>query len=750
MPLVADAASSKQRANTKQEKKAPVDVEADGLDIDQNNRIVTAKGNVRLVQTGVLELRADQAQYRVNESQLEASGRVQLVRRGDIFKGDKLSFDFDNAVGTLEKPDVNLSGPGGLITADQASFRSEGEGREFIHLQNASFTNCDCADPPWHLTAPEVEVDRANNRITGKNVRLYAGDVPVMLLPWWRQPLLPIRESGFLMPSFRASHNGFEFEQPYYWNISPNRDATVAVREMTRRGVMGSGQLRYLEPDYHGQLDFKGVYDTSNEEYRGLMLFNHKQKMDDWQFKAHLEGSRTRDFINDFEQKLVEPSTRRMESVAMAERFWNTGHGFSQVQTGINWYQDLEQKDDDKTVQNLPFLYASDSRLLNSVPLTEQALPLDWGRWRLDSEARLDNFYQLAGDITQRLDVSPTLHFERPLAIGRASATLGVRETAYLLRGDPNLTGTDRNETLHRESAMASLRLDSVLSRNYSNGILHTVEPSVQYVINKVTKQDSLPNYDASLRNFTTTGIFAQNLFSGTDRISDVQWVNYSLRSRILRHQQEENAFWDHILLTIGQRWAPEGNREYQDGHPFSTIVSGVDVKINHDISSSFGMGYNPYREKIESTDLTFSMALAEKEHRKTAMGMPTEFLRVGYHFNDPLSAGNPSLAVPTLAGWSTLTGLTASLTEQSRERMQDVILDTSTKISENWYWNQSTNYSLESSGLKSWRTGFVYEHSCWSVMLSGGRSLSSSTNAHGGDFVGLFINLQGLGGVGI
>jgi lipopolysaccharide assembly outer membrane protein LptD (OstA) len=175
-----------------------------------------------------------------------------------------------------------------------------------------------------------------------------------------------------------------------------------------------------------------------------------------------------------------------------------------------------------------------------------------------------------------------------------------------------------------------------------------------------------------------------------------------------------------------------------------------VDVKINHDISSSFGMGYNPYREKIESTDLTFTMALAEKEYRKTAMGMPTEFLRLGYHFNDPLSTGNLPLAVPNLAGWTTLTGLSASLTEQSRERMQDLILDTSTKISENWYWNQSADYSLENSGLKSWRTGFVYEHSCWSVMLSGGRSLSSSTSTHGGDFIGLFINLQGLGGVGI
>ncbi|WP_130471385.1 LPS-assembly protein LptD [Candidatus Magnetaquicoccus inordinatus] len=738
------------KAQINNEKNTPVDVEADGLDIDQARRIISATGNVRLVQTGILELTADQAQYHVHEKQILANGKVQLKRRGDLFKGENALFDFAKDVGTLEKADINLRGAGNLIKAEHAQFHSEGEGRDYLHLQNASFTNCECDPAPWHFTSPEVEIDREKNRITGKDVKLYAGDVPVLALPWWRQPLLPIRESGFLMPNFRVSSNGLEVEQPYYWNIAPNRDATFALREMTSRGLMGSGQLRYLEPGYHGQIDFKGLYDTKNEEYRGLALLNHKQKIEDWQLKAHFEGSRTRDFINDFEQKLVEPSSRRLESTATVERNWQSGSSFSQLQSGINWYQDLEQKNDDHTVQNLPFLYASDSRLLKSISALEHAEPLSWGRWRLDSEARLDNFYQLAGDITQRLDMSPTVRVEKPVSIGTVSATFGIRETAYLLNGDPNQTGTDRRETLHRESATASMRVDSILSRNFDNGLLHTLEPSVQYVVNKASNQDQLPNYDASLRNFSTTGIFAQNLYSGTDRISDVQWLSYSMRSRLLRHQEGENSLWDHILLTVGQRWAPEGNRQFQDGNAFSSIVSGMDVKVNQDISSSLAVGYNPYHDTVESADMNLTMALAEKERRRTLMGSETEYLRLGYHLSDPTATGAAPITVPTLAGWSSLTGLPVSLVESSRVREQDLIVDTSTKISENWYWNQKADYSLETNGLKSWRTGFLYEHSCWSVLLTGGRNLSNSTSTHGGDFIGLFINLQGLGGVGI
>ena len=40
---------------------------------------------------------------------------------------------------------------------------------------------------------------------------------------------------------------------PYYWNIAPNRDATISPRVMTRRGVLVDSDFRYLEPTYLGE-----------------------------------------------------------------------------------------------------------------------------------------------------------------------------------------------------------------------------------------------------------------------------------------------------------------------------------------------------------------------------------------------------------------------------------------------------------------------------------------------------------------
>lgn len=752
-PTLSKARPTERLALQTEEKRTPVDINADMLELDQQNRIMTAKGNVHIIQTGLFEVRADQAQYKVASKQIDASGHIRLARQGDLFSSERFVLELDQQSGFLEKVDINLRGPGGRATADRVDFKREtgkhntdntpqvGEENDVFVLKDASFTNCECDPPPWHLTSKNVKIDRAKNRITAKNVRLYAGDVPVFAFPWWRQPLLPKRESGLLPPYFRVGGNGLEVEVPYYWNLAPNRDATMALRSISRRGVMTNMQYRYLNQGYKGQVDFSGIHDTMTEENRGLAVVDHAQKIDQWQVQAHLEGSRTRDFINDFDQKLVDAYSRRMESKVVANRLWAREQGYSNLQSGVRWFQDLEKTNDDNTIQNLPFVLITDSRLIKANPLSGEQVDPKRGRWRVDSDARMDNFYQLAGDSVQRFDVAPVLNFERPLYVGNVSTVLGVRETAYLLNGDPNQTGLDRDNTLHRESAVAAVRINSTLKKLYGNSYLHTVEPSVQYVLNTVSDQEKLPNYDASLRNFTITDLFAHNLYSGIDRISDAQWVGYGLTTRLL-NRTDANAIWESSVLTIGQRWAPADSRTYQDDNAFSSVASNLEVKLSERLSATAMLGFDPYQETVEYSDLVLSIALPSPKKSTTKRGTQTDLVRLGHHFNDPDSQGNPSRV--------SLPSLLTNPKENSRELVDDLSLNASVRLSDAWIWNQETNYSLESSGLKSWRTGLVYEHDCWSLNVTGGRNLSTSTKQQGGNFIGLFLNLQGLGGVGI
>jgi LPS-assembly protein len=51
-----------------------------------------------------------------------------------------------------------------------------------------------------------------------------------------------------------GSTNGFEFRQPYYFDIAPNRDATFSPAILSKRGMDLAGEFRYLEPTYRGEL----------------------------------------------------------------------------------------------------------------------------------------------------------------------------------------------------------------------------------------------------------------------------------------------------------------------------------------------------------------------------------------------------------------------------------------------------------------------------------------------------------------
>ena len=78
-------------------------------------------------------------------------------------------------------------------------------------------------------------------------------DVPILSLPRLSFPLSDQRKSGWLPPDLDfTSGSGIELSAPYYWNIAPNRDATVTPAISTRRGFAVEGEFRYLEPGFPG------------------------------------------------------------------------------------------------------------------------------------------------------------------------------------------------------------------------------------------------------------------------------------------------------------------------------------------------------------------------------------------------------------------------------------------------------------------------------------------------------------------
>ncbi|MBF0144407.1 MAG: LPS-assembly protein LptD [Magnetococcales bacterium] len=696
------------------EGKLPVDIEADDFVHDRETGVVSVKGKVRIDQGEELQLRADEASYDTRTGRIEAVGGIRLVRKGDVFTSERVSLDVQRRSGTLSRVGIDLKGPGRRATAESVELFDANR----AELKGATYTNCDCeGEPPWYLRASTLELDSEANSVTAKGASLHFYGVPLAYSPWWRHPLRPERQSGFLMPRIEVSGgNGLELDVPYYWNIAPERDATLTLHPTTRRGVMGKMEYRYLGKGSRGQFRTHDIYDTVREEYRGLTLLEHRQNLGPWGAEARVAASRTRDFVNDFNQDLVDQGNRNLESMVVFDRNWLRDEGATTLETGARWYQNLDATSDIHTTQQLPYALMTDSR-----PFV--------GGWQLETELGADHFYQMGNDTALRLNLAPELVYERPLGVGRFSSTLGARQTGYWLGGHPVQEGNPDESFEQSTGGLVAGRLDLKLARGYrgpgggsGHEWRHTLEPSVQYVVNAATDQSSLPDFDATLRDFTTTNLFAHNLYSGTDRISSAQWLAYGITSRLTGQVGDDGGIRELATVTIGQRWAPEGNREYQGEHASSDAVAGLNLSLTDRWSLSSDLRYDPHDSLLRAINSGVAFVPGESHF--------LESLTLGHHRTKP----DPAMR---------------SLLE-SNEPVDDLALGSRMRFRERWVWKQESRYSLEFEAVKSWETGLTFEESCWSLSLVGGRRLAADTLEHGGGFIGLFLNLQGLGDYGI
>jgi hypothetical protein len=85
----------------------------------------------------------------------------------------------------------------------------------------------------------------------------YLGEVPILGAPVLSFPLSDERKSGWLPPSVNIDNkSGLELAVPWYWNIAPQRDATLTPIVYSRRGFGLDSEVRYLAPAHRGEVEW--------------------------------------------------------------------------------------------------------------------------------------------------------------------------------------------------------------------------------------------------------------------------------------------------------------------------------------------------------------------------------------------------------------------------------------------------------------------------------------------------------------
>ena len=232
----------------------PLYVQADRFE-GQTDIRASLQGHVQL-RRGDTIIRADQADYTLADDTVHAQGNVHINRGGNIYQGTQLRLQVDAFQGDFTEATYQFLDTQGHGAAQRVEFLS----RERSTIHQATYTTCqrDEAEdwsPDWVLQARRMELDRATDTGMAYGGVLKFKDVPILPVPAISFPLSDKRKSGLLPPTFGIdSISGFEYAQPYYWNIAPNRDATITPTLMSKRGVSLGTEFRYLERNYGGDI----------------------------------------------------------------------------------------------------------------------------------------------------------------------------------------------------------------------------------------------------------------------------------------------------------------------------------------------------------------------------------------------------------------------------------------------------------------------------------------------------------------
>ena len=273
---------------------------------------IQLRGDIELIQGNRL-LRAEQAAYYRDDQRITAEGGVSLTEEGLLLKGKRIVLDAQSEAATLEGGSYQIAGRSARGAAEKISIIS----REHILLEDASYTTCPPGDESWRFRAASITLKPAENDGVARHMRLEVLGVPVFYFPYINFPLGE-RKTGLLSPSIGSSDNtGREVTIPFYWNIAPDRDATLSVRQMSQRGSQLTGEFRYLNENGEGQLDAEYLSnDHQTETNRHFFQYQHQSYWQAWQASINLQQLSDRDYFRDLSQEKERYSSRLLESSA--------------------------------------------------------------------------------------------------------------------------------------------------------------------------------------------------------------------------------------------------------------------------------------------------------------------------------------------------------------------------------------------------------------------------------------------------
>lgn len=703
------------------------DVYGDVIEYDEQNEALHVLGNARIESGGGVvtgpELRMQlhenigemrDASFKLNNqfTGIPLAGAANLGTTKTFADPNEVITDSNSQISSQNIDDKSSSSPGfqkkiGASRGDASAIFFEGEDKK--RLKGARYTTCEVGRDDWYIKASELELDDYTKTATARNARVEFLNTPILYTPWISFSFLNQRKSGLLAPTFgTTSRSGFELLTPFYWNIAPNMDATVATRYLGTRGMQYQGEFRYLGETYSGIDNVEYLpSDASTGDTRYYMRFKHDQTLPNgWSAGYQFEKVSDDKYFSELSTRITVTSRVNLPQqgyLNYSDDVWNFNGLVQKYQTldGISYpYERLPQltltgnKDVGDFNANLYTQWVSFDRNPSS-PLTSTTA----------------SGQVLTTSVTgNRFTAYPSISLPMAKPYGYITPKIGVHYTSYGLQNSEYTLGSVSGNYESTNRTLPIVSLDSGLFydrqvRVVKNMYTQTLEPRLYYVYIPYRDQSMLPVFDSSESDLSMSTLFLENQFNGNDRINNANQITLAVTSRMIDSRTGEQR----LAATIGQRFyfadqkvgVPGANLRTGDS---SDIVTALTAKLLNKWSLDTAWQFNTDRSRTTKANIG---ARYNPE--------PGKVMNIGYRYTE--------------------------------DRLEQINLSSQWPLGNGWYGLGRWNYSMRENRPIEGLAGVEYNAGCWQARTVLQRVSTATASANYAFFIQL--ELGGLASIG-
>lgn len=530
----------------------PTHLEADRIEGHKDKEMI-AEGKV-ILRNLRERVDADWLRYDKPLDEVRARGNVVFIRDRDRIEGSALQLKLTAKLGDMKNVRYEVYSEEGKRARGEAE-KLTFAGVDKYQMEQATYTSCPAGNQDWQLKTDDLKLDYVTSLGSARQVRVEYMDVPILYAPWMDFALDDKRKSGFLAPSYGVSNErGLELVAPWYWNIAPNRDATITPRLMTKRGLQVAGEYRYLERNYSGDVTVEVLPSdkvADRDRYRGL--WRHQQRFAP-RWSGSLEYEKVSDdrYFSDLSSVVNQTSRVNLpQQVSLAyDGGWWKANGL------VQRYQ---------TLQDPAAPIVEPYHRLPQLTLTARRESFqDYPNTQFDFSGEYTYFDHRAGGRVQggRLNAYPSLKFPFQTPYSVVTPRLGWHLTRYSLEdASRNLPDSAAGAApaggyadVTRSVPVFSVDSGLFLERDWSfmgHSYIHTLEPRAFYVYVPYRNQNRIPVFDSGVSDLSLDQLFTENQFAGVDRINDANQLTLAVTSRFL----DKDSGVERLQVTVGQRY---------------------------------------------------------------------------------------------------------------------------------------------------------------------------------------------------